>query len=101
MKKIILILCLFVMALSCSKDENTAPDTYDRTALLTNWADNIIVPSYTNYQAKVSVLQENTNIFIATPTTANLQLVRTAWLESYKAYQYVMLYNFGKALEIN
>ena len=101
MKRIILILCLFVMALSCSKDENTAPDTYDRTALLTNWADNIIVPSYTNYQSNVAILQTNTNLFIATPTIANLQLVRTAWLESYKAFQYISIYNFGKALEIN
>lgn len=104
MKKILLILSLIVLVVACSSNEgdnNTDGNNYDRTALLTNWADNIILPSYVNYQAKVQTLVTNTNTFVATPTEANLQTVRISWLEAYKAYQYISMYNLGKAEEIN
>lgn len=104
MKKILLILSLIIIVVACSSNEgenNSDGNNYDRTALLTNWADNIIVPSYVNYQAKVQTLITNTNTFVATPSEANLQTVRTSWLEAYKAYQYVSMYNLGKAEEIN
>ncbi|TRX04484.1 imelysin family protein [Flavobacterium gawalongense] len=104
MKKILLILSLIALVVACSSNEgdnNTDGNNYDRTALLTNWADNIIVPSYVNYQAKLQTLVTSTNTFVATPTEANLQTVRTSWLEAYKGYQYISMYNLGKAEEIN
>lgn len=104
MKKILLILSLIVIVVACSSNEgenNSDGNNYDRTALLTNWADNIIVPSYVNYQTKVQTLVTNTNTFVANPTEVNLQTVRTSWLEAYKAYQYISMYNLGKAEEIN
>ncbi len=103
MKKIVFILSLVALFVACSPEggNNTDGDNYDRTALLTNWADNIIVPSYVNYQTKVQTLATHTATFVATPTEANLQTVRTSWLEAYKAYQYIAMYNLGKAEEIN
>ena len=104
MKKILLVLSFVAVFVACSSNDgenNTDGDNYDRTALLTNWADNIIIPSYVNYQAKVQILVTSTNTFVATPTEANLQILRTSWLEAYKAYQYISMYNLGKAEEIN
>ena len=104
MKKTLLILSFVAVFVACSSNDgenNTDGNNYDRTALLTNWADNIIIPSYVNYQAKVQILLSNTNTFVATPTEANLQILRTSWLEAYKAYQYISMYNLGKAEEIN
>ena len=101
MKKIIAIFTLLIIGLACSKKDETAiENNYDRTALLTNWADNIIVPSFVNYQSKVQVLVTDVSNFNSTPNVSNLQLVRTSWLEAYKAYQYVSMYNFGKAEEV-
>ncbi|EKT4499388.1 imelysin family protein [Flavobacterium psychrophilum] len=103
MKKVVLILSLATFLFSCSKNEEETVKTenaYDRTALLTNWANNIIVPSYVNYQEKVQLLVTNINNFNTTPTVSNLETVRASWLESYKAYQYISIYNFGKAEEI-
>src|SRR6476659_10008029 len=104
MKKIVFILSFFAFVYACSSgddgNKNTS-DGYDRTALLTNWADNIIIPSYQNYQAKVQVMVTNTNTFVATPTEANLQTLRTSWIDAYKAYQYVTIYGFGKSLDIH
>ena len=104
MKKILLILSFIIIVVACSSNEgenNIDGNNYNRTALLTNWADNIIVPSYVNYQSKVQILITNANTFVATPTEANLQMVRTSWMEAYKGYQYVSMYNLGKAEEIN
>ncbi len=99
MKKIVSIFLLFYIVIACKKDE-VEPINYDRSSLLTNWANNIIVPSYTNYQAKVQLLITDINSFNTTPTVNNLQVTRNSWLEAYKAYQYISMYNFGKAEEV-
>ncbi|NRT16574.1 hypothetical protein HNP99_002941 [Flavobacterium sp. 28A] len=86
---------------SDSTDETTASSNFDRKALLTNWADNIIIPSYTNYQAKLQILATDITAFNATANEVNLAAVRTSWLEAYKAYQYVAIYSFGKSEDLN
>lgn len=104
MKKILLILVFVSTIVACSSSEsetNSNNDSFDRTALLTNWADNIIVPSYENYQAKVVVLSTNTTTFNTNPSEVNLQNLRTSWLEAYKAYQKVTAFYLGKAMDIN
>ena len=99
MKKLILFFGLILTVIACSDGDDPVDQgsDYDRTALLTNWADNIIIPSYTNYQAKVETLITNTATFNASPTVENLQMLRTSWLEAFKAYQYISMYSFGKA----
>lgn len=103
MKKIVFVLSFFAFAYACSSGNSGNDDSgdgFNRTELLTNWADNIIVPGYQNYQSKVQSLVTSTNTFTETPTETNLQTLRTAWINAYKAYQCVTMYNFGKAQEI-
>ncbi len=104
MKKIIfLIIPIFILA-SCSGGDdsnNTSGDDYNRTELLMNWADNLIIPRYNDYQSKVNALHTNTTTFTSNPDQTNLDALRTSWLEAYKAYQYVGAFNIGKAEEIN
>lgn len=100
MKKNIVFLALLTLFFSCTKTDDTPKEDtnkYNRTALLTNWADHIIVPSYVNYQFKVQTVVTDVNTFNATPNVANLQTLRTSWIEAYKAFQYVVPFNFGKA----
>ncbi|MES2544025.1 MAG: imelysin family protein [Bacteroidota bacterium] len=102
MKKIIL-LGLLVIISACSSSGSGSEDNgdnYDRTVLLTNWADNIIVPSYENYQTKIDLLIASTSTFTTAPTAINLQTLRASWLDAYKAFQYTTMYNFGKAEEV-
>jgi predicted lipoprotein len=105
MKKIIFFLGLVITVIACSSGDNNGDNSggknYDRAALLTNWADNIIIPSYESYQTKITTLSTAVAAFTTTPTVANLQTVRTSWYEAYKSYQYVGIYDFGKALDIN
>lgn len=104
MKKILFLfsfISIVVVACSSSEDSNDSPATsYDKTALLTNWADNIIIPSFENYQTKVNVLSASVATFNGSPSEINLATLRTSWLEAYKAFQSVSMYNIGKAEEI-
>jgi hypothetical protein len=104
MKKILLaISCIAIaIAIGCSGNDSETPiaSGYDRTALLTSWADNIIIPSFTTYQAKVNSLNEKAVAFNAAATTDNLAILRQAWLDAYKAYQHVGIFDIGKATEL-
>ncbi|WP_264558436.1 imelysin family protein [Flavobacterium sp. N2270] len=103
MKKYLFLITLLSIVFACSSEDGSSSsgDNYNRTALLTNWANNIIVPSYENLQDKVVILNSAIATFNTTPNQTNLDVLRSAWLESYKAYQYVGFFNIGKAEEIN
>ena len=88
---------------ACSSNDggSSTGDSFNRTALLTHWADNLIIPAYQNYQDKIAVLVTNGTVFTETPTIENLETLRNSWIPGYEAYQKVMLYTIGKAAEIN
>ena len=101
MKKIISIFILSIIVISCNNNDDEAPKSnYDRSALLTNWANNIIVPSFVNYQSKLQVLVTDVTAFNTNANISNLKSVRDSWLDAYKAYQYVSMFNIGKAEEL-
>ncbi len=105
MKKIFILFSALLTIAACSSNDSSETslegNNYNRTLLLTNWADNIVIPSYVNYQAKIKVLATNITAFNTSPSEANLMTVRASWLEAYKAYQYVAIYSFGKSEEIS
>jgi predicted lipoprotein len=105
MKKLFILFTALITIAACSSSDDSGDTTggsnYDRKLLLTNWADNIVIPSYVNYQAKIKVLATNITAFNTSPSEANLLTIRASWLEAYKAYQYVAIYSFGKSEEIS
>jgi len=103
MKKIIIAFCIFAFAVGCSSSDNNETETtkgYDRTAILTNWADNLIIPAYENYQAKVTTLANAAHSFTISPDETALASLRAAWMDAYIAYQYISIYDFGKAADL-
>jgi len=103
MKKIVIAFFLIASVIGCSSSDNNETNSnqgYDRTAMLTNWADNIIIPAFENYSTKVNTLSQAATAFTTAPDDTKLAAVRTAWLEAYTAYQYVAMYDFGKAEEL-
>lgn len=104
MKKIFFLITTVLILASCSSDTDntsTSGDNFNRTEMLTNWANNIIIPRYENYQTKVNTLKTAASAFVTTPNEVSLISLRTSWLEAYKAYQYVGSFTIGKAEEIN
>lgn len=97
--------CFLLLAgLASCKGEGSVDDcnndSFDRGALLTNWADNIIIPSYTLYTTELTALQTAKEVFIATPNEDNLALVRSAWITAYTTWQNVSIYEIGQAENI-
>lgn len=96
-------LCLglfsLVLFFGCGKDQTTTKkedgNTIDRKALLTNLADNIIVPAYADFKTKLDVMRSKSDAFVAQPNNANLLALRTAWQEAYINWQRVELFDFG------
>jgi predicted lipoprotein len=97
--KTVLVIGLFAGIASC--DSGDSPFTsYDRTALLQNIGNNIIVPSYTSLQASVDELQAATLAFTDAPDATKLNSLRTKHTEAYKRWQRCGYYGFGPADDI-
>ncbi len=104
MRKLIFLFAFATLITACSSSDDgasTSGDSFNRTTLLTHWADNLIIPAFQSYDDKLALLTGDIESFNAAPSQENLTIARTSWLAAYKAYQKVMLYNIGKASDLN
>jgi len=104
LKKTLLLTVAISFIFSCSKSDDNgsgnASDGFDRQTMLANLSDNIIIPAYQDLNVKLQTLVSSKDNFNTTPDQTNLDALRTAWLNAYKSWQYVELFNIGKAEEI-
>jgi len=101
-KKIYLILIvLLCTALSCGKSNNPVDEPvtngFDKTAMLTNYADNLIIPGYTDLQQKLQLLTPAVNTFLTAPTTLNQQAMLQVFKTAYLSFEKVSFTQFGPA----
>lgn len=105
-KKAVLVLFTIALIIACSSDDSSDSNTnqndgFDRSAMLSNWADNIIIPVYEDLDAKLEAMVAQKDIFIAEPNAANLESFRTSWEEAYLVWQHAEMFNVGLAENIN
>lgn len=74
--------------------------TFDRSAMLTFLADQIIIPSIADFGQQLDAFQAQTAAFVASPSAEALSTLREGWLASYSAWQFVEMYDLGAAEEI-
>lgn len=95
--KLVLIL-LSILLFSCEDENGSNPvDSVDKQAMLTNYADNIIIPSYAELQNVVSDLKSNSDNFIQNRNTTSLNLLRESFENSYIKWQFCSAFEFGPA----
>lgn len=105
MKKItfgLVVLSMIVLsaAFFISCDNGDGPDdSFNRAAMLENYADNLIIPAYNDLQTRVNALNAAVNTLTTTVSEANLAAARNAWKDAYISWQYANAYNFGPAGE--
>ncbi len=102
-KTSLLAFAIVLIIVACSSDSDTPAEVqsnFDRGAMLVNWADNIIIPAYSNFNTKASALKTETTNFTASPTIENLQALRASWKDAYLAFQTVSMFEIGKAEEV-
>jgi hypothetical protein len=86
-------------AISCqdSSDGSLSSDSYDRTHLLTFWADSIIVPGFSDYGQRIDSLHLSITDFTKSPTADGLIRVQRDFGSAYTAWQDVSLFDIGPA----
>ena len=82
--------------IDAQKDDNGCLyEDYDKLSLLTNLADNYIIPSLDAYKSRIITLNIHVDSFIENPNTSNLRLLRTNWEEALLSWQDVGFLDFG------
>ncbi len=82
---------------SDNDDPNPKPISFERKTMLENWADNIIIPSYEAFTSDVSAFKNSFDTFKGDPSEVNLVDLRAKWLQAYKAWQHVEMFEIGPA----
>lgn len=95
------ILSIFIISCSSTSDDeqSTIPE-FDRSAVLINYADNIILPRLNNFKSSVDYLKESGDAYVDSPDITTYTELHNSWLEAYINWQYVEMFNIGKAEEI-
>ena len=75
-------------------------EEFSRGAMLTNWADNIIIPSFEKFVSDIDSLLIIGNQFTGDPNQVNLTKLRESWLNAYLSWQRVDMFDIGKAEEV-
>lgn len=85
---------------ACGKSSDNKPPEnqgFDKEAMLTNYADNLIIPAYTAMQQKLAALKTASDAFTAAPSTATQSAVKTAYQDAYLQYERIAAFQFGPA----
>jgi uncharacterized protein len=94
---------LFVMLFSCSKNSSSPgpgieePGSFDKTAMLTNYADNIIIPAYLHLREEIDALVTAVNAFADAPSASTQTAAKEAYKNAHLQYVNVEVFNFGPA----
>ena len=79
---------------------NDELDSFDHKEMLTNWVDNIIIPSITNFDNSLETFKESVITFVNAPTAETLSNLKEAWLSSFLKWQHVEMFDIGLSEEI-
>ncbi len=94
-----LLLAVLLTGFGCkdSDEETRQSVNFDRGALLTHYADHLIIPAYENYRTATGELLQAVNGFETQRDLPHLLACRLAWRTALMAWQRVSLYDFGPA----
>ena len=83
-----------------STGTSSQADTFDRGSILANYSENIIIPRYNTFKSSMDNLKNSIETFVNTPNSDNYDALQSDWIDSYKKWQYVEVFNISKAEEI-
>ena len=83
------ILIFLIFSCSSDNDDSSSEVWEQKSEMLTNWADNFIIPSYTTLTNKLVLLEESGNTFANLPDQQNLDILRTSFINAYMSWQHV------------
>lgn len=96
-------LSLFVATLfiGCDKDnDDDEVDNFDRQAVLTNMADNVIIPAYETLALECAALELACESAAVNPTAEDIAEIKTTWLSTLTNFQAAAPFDFGPASNV-
>ena len=103
MKRIINYLLLCLCIVSCSENPEIVQkpnDDFNRSVMLSDWANGIIIPHYQNYKLSLDELKSSASLFIELKNEDTFDKLRNSWLDAYIEWQYVSMFEIGMAESI-
>ena len=85
---------------SNSTSQTAVVSSFDHEQMLTNWADNIIIPSIINFENSLVKLKNSASIFVNDPSNETLSVLKEEWLNSFLKWQHLEMFDVGLAEEI-
>jgi uncharacterized protein len=95
--QILLLVFSLLIFTACDRNNNSNGNNFDRKPMLENYADKLIIPSFTQLQQNINALKTASDNFVQQSDIANLTALQNAWTEAVKSFQYCNSYNFGPA----
>lgn len=92
-------LAILLTIFACGKDKGPKQPDFDRTAMLENYADQLIQPAYQALQLEAEKLLVTWDSFSTNPGTDRLSELQAQWLATALAWESANAYNFGPAGE--
>ncbi len=90
---------LTLIFIACKKKENDKKEeeetAFDRSAMLGNYADNVIIPNFQSFKSSLDSLVISFNTFIQTKNSANLLVLRQKYISAASKFQRVSTFEFG------
>lgn len=87
---------------SCEDDNGTTSKVnFDRKAMLINWADNIVLPAFENFESEVTALDVAIENFKIQANPKNLTAVRSQFKKTYLAFQSVKTFEMGPSENVS
>jgi len=90
-KKLTLVVSAVILIIGCSENN------FDRGRILENVTNNLIIPTYKNFNQTTEALHTASQTFTDNPTSENLNDLKSAWETSIKTWKRAEVYNFGPA----
>ena len=97
MKQIQFIILSLIVLSSCKPEQPVDQDTVNRGAILTHWADQIILPGYEQFVATATDMVAATDAFVASPDQTTLTAAREAVVEAWFDWQEISMFEIGPA----
>ena len=95
MLRLVSLIFLVSVFVGCKKDKDDPKPEFNKSALLTNVSEEIILPSIDQFSSDLSDLSTSYAQFVADKSQANLEVVQENLKTSYLTWQTVKIFDFG------
>lgn len=101
--KSFLTLLICVLAMSACKEDSSIKDkvNFNRKAMLTHWADHIVLPAFQNFANEVNTLNTLVAAYTQPNGSGTLSALRQQFKQTYLAFEQITCFEMGPSAEVS